>query len=38
MKFRYFACSKAAGTIIEQSVSILDLKNVGMSLIVGKVL
>jgi hypothetical protein len=37
MKYRYFACSKAAGRIIEQSVTILDLKDVGMGLVVGKV-
>ena len=37
MKYRYYACSKASGTLIEQSISILDLKGVGMGLIVGKV-
>ena len=38
LKYRYFACSKAAGTLIEQSVSVLDLKGVGMGLVVGKVI
>lgn len=38
LKYRYFACSKAAGTLIEQSVTILDLKGIGMSLVVGKVI
>lgn len=37
LKYRYFACSKAAGTLIEQSVTILDLKGVGMSIVGGKV-
>jgi len=37
LKYRYYACSKAAGTLIEQSVTILDLKGVGMSIVGGKV-
>lgn len=37
LKYRYYACSKAAGTLIEQSVTVLDLKGIGMSIIGGKV-
>jgi hypothetical protein len=37
LKYRYYACSKAAGTLIEQSVTVLDLKGVGISLVAGKV-
>jgi hypothetical protein len=37
LKYRYYACSKATGTLIEQSVTILDLKGVGMSIVGGKV-
>jgi len=37
LKYRYFACSKAKGTLIEQSVTVLDLKGIGMSIVGGKV-
>ena len=37
MKFRFPACSKAAGRSIEQSLTILDLKGVGVSLLSGRV-
>jgi len=37
LKYRYFACSKAVGKLIEQSVTILDLKGIGMSIVGGQV-
>ena len=37
MRYRFPACSKAAGRIIEQGFTILELNGVGMSLLSGKV-
>ncbi len=38
MKYRFNACSKASGKLIEQSLTILDLKGVSMSILTGKVI
>jgi hypothetical protein len=37
MKYRFPACSRAAGKIIEQSLTIIDVEGVGMGLFGGKV-
>jgi hypothetical protein len=37
LKFRFHACSKASGNIIEQGLTILDLKGVSMSIVSGRV-
>ena len=36
MKYRFPACSKAAGTLIEQSLTILDMKGEAMKFMFGK--
>ena len=36
MKYRFPACTKAAGRLIEQSLTILDCDGIGMSMVVGK--
>jgi hypothetical protein len=36
MKYRFPACTKAAGRLIEQSLTILDCDGVGISMVVGK--
>lgn len=37
MKYRFNACSKASGIIVEQSFTILDMNGVGMSMLTGKI-
>lgn len=37
MKYRFPSCSKAAGHLIEQSLTILDMENIGVSILGGKV-
>jgi hypothetical protein len=37
MKYRFPACGRAAGKLIEQSLTILDMEGVGLSLLTGKV-
>jgi hypothetical protein len=37
MKYRFNACSKASGRLIEQSLTILDLNGVGVGILKGKV-
>jgi hypothetical protein len=37
MKYRFPACSKAAGKTIEQGLTLLDLKGIGVSILGGKV-
>jgi hypothetical protein len=36
MKYRFLACSKAAGKLIEQSLTILDMDGIGVSILSGK--
>jgi len=36
MKYRFPACSKQAGKLIEQSLTILDMEGIGMSILGGK--
>jgi hypothetical protein len=36
MKYRFPACSRASGKLIEQSLTILDMENIGISNLVGK--
>jgi len=36
MKYRFPSCSKQAGKIIEQSLTILDMEGVGISILTGK--
>jgi hypothetical protein len=36
VKMRFPACSRAAGTVIEQSCTIVDVDGVGMGILVGK--
>ena len=37
MKYRFTACSRAAGKIIEQSLTIIDVDGVGMGIFSGKI-
>jgi hypothetical protein len=37
MKYRFPSCSKAAGKLIEQSLTILDMNGIGVSILGGKV-
>lgn len=36
MKYRFPACSRAAGKIIEQSLTVLDMEGIGISILAGK--
>jgi hypothetical protein len=36
MKYRFPSCSKAAGKLIEQSLTILDMEGIGMGMLAGK--
>ena len=36
MKYRFRACSRASGRVIEQSTTILDCEGIGLSLLTGK--
>lgn len=37
MNLKFQACSKAAGTVVEQSFNIMDIKGVGLGMLTGKV-
>lgn len=36
LNYRFPACSKAKGQLVEQSLTIIDIENVGMGMLVGK--
>lgn len=36
MKYRFPACSRACGKVIEQSLTILDVENIGLSVLTGQ--
>ena len=36
MKYRFPSCSKARGSLIEQSLTVLDMDGVGLGMLAGK--